>query len=164
MDFCIDPLLFDDWESLRAIYIEGMETGLATFETEAPTWETWNESHLLTCRLAARLEGRLAGWAALGPVSRRAVYAGVAEVSIYVAREARGKGAGSQLLQALIDASEQAGFWTLQSVIMAENTPSLRLHLRSGFREVGRRERIGQRCGIWHDTILLERRSGIVGR
>ncbi len=168
MDFIIDALRPDDWQAVRAIYTEGISTGQATFETQAPDWPTWDGAHLPVSRLAIRVPGedgdlRLAGWAALSPISKRAVYAGVAEVSIYLAGWARRQGLGRALLMELVHASEQAGLWTLQASIFAENTASLALHQHCGFREVGRRERIAQRDGVWHDTILLERRSRVVG-
>ena len=163
MDTAIEALLPGDWEAVRGIYAEGLATGLATFETKAPEWAEWDAAHLPTCRLAARQDGQLVGWAALSPVSRRAAYAGVAEVSIYVASAARGLGVGKALLNALVTASEQAGIWTLQSAIFAENLPSIVLHQNCGFREVGRRERIAARDGAWHDTVIMERRSRLVG-
>ncbi len=164
----INALRPDDWPSVRSIYEEGIATGLATFETRVPEWTDWDQNHLPTCRLVARQSAqdgsrRIAGWAALSPVSRRLVYAGVAEVSIYIAGWARAQGVGRTLLAALIDESERAGIWTLQATIFAENSASLALHRSCGFREVGRRERIAQRNGIWHDTVVLERRSKIVG-
>jgi L-amino acid N-acyltransferase YncA len=152
-----------DWPAVRAIYLAGLATGHATFETEAPAWEAWKATHLLAPRLAAISDGAVIGWAALGPVSARAVYAGVAEVSVYIAGEARGLGVGRALLQKLIADSETNGIWTLQANIFPENTASLALHKSCGFREVGRRERIGKMKGIWRDTILLERRSDKVG-
>lgn len=163
MPFWIDALLPSDWPAIRTIYQEGMDTGMATFETRAPEWTEWDSSHLPCCRLAARQEGRLLGWAALSPVSHRKAYAGVAEVSIYIAGEARGQGLGKRLLAELVVASEQAGIWTLQAVIFAENVASLKLHRAGGFRVVGQRERIAQRDGAWRDTIILERRSRQVG-
>ena len=147
---------------MRAIYEEGLATGLASFETAAPDWSAWDSSHLNICRLAAWVDDRMVGWAALMPTSRRKVYAGVAELSIYIAAWARGQGVGKALLSELIVLSEQAGIWTLQSSIFAENRASYALHQQCGFREVGRRERIAQRDGIWHDTIILERRSRVV--
>lgn len=153
-----------DWEAVRAVYLEGIETGQATFETEAPDWEKWDAGHLRQCRLVARTLDRVSGWAALSPVSSRRVYGGVMEVSVYVARDFRGSGIGRALLQALIDCSEAEGIWTLQAGILVENASSLALHKRCGFREVGRRERIGKLKGEWRDVILLERRSEIVGR
>ena len=158
------PLTADHWPAVRAIYVEGMATGTATFTTEPPTWQDWHTGHLPACRLVATDDtGTLLGWAALSPVSGRCVYAGVAEVSVYVAAAARGRGVGLALMQALVAESEQNGLWTLQAGIFPENTASLRLHEAVGFRPVGRRERIGQLRGVWHDTLLLERRSTVVG-
>ncbi len=164
MKITIKPMHPEDWPVVREIYEEGIATGQATFETSAPGWEDWNANHLPCCRLIAWTRGkdageRMAGWAALSPVSRRKVYAGVAEVSIYIAGWARGQGVGKELLNALIEESETNEIWTLQATIFAENEASRALHLSSGFREVGRRERIAQRNNVWHDTIILERRS-----
>lgn len=156
-------MLVEDWKQVREIYLEGITTGNATFQKEAPSWEEWDKSHKLDCRIVAQLEDKILGWAGLSPVSSRSVYAGVAEVSIYVSQSSKGKGIGSKLLKALIESSEQNGYWTLQSGIFPENVPSLKLHKKYGFREVGRRERIGQMDGIWRDTILLERRSKKIG-
>ena len=153
-----------DWEQVRSVYLEGISTGQATLETEAPDWERWDASHLPHCRLVASSGERLAGWAALSPVSSRRVYSGVAEVSVYVASKFRGLGIGSGLLNALIVCSEQHGIWTLQAGILAENESSLTLHRKCGFREVGRRERIGKLAGAWRDVILLERRSEVAGQ
>ncbi|MBX6313684.1 MAG: N-acetyltransferase [Isosphaeraceae bacterium] len=163
MSLTIDAMVPADWEAVRAIYGEGIASGNATFETAVPSWEQWDGAHLRAGRLVARSAGRVVGWAALSPVSARPVYAGVAEVSLYVAAASRGQGVGTALLRALIEASEQAGIWTLQGSIFPENTASLALVQASGFREVGRRERIGQRDGVWRDTILVERRSQVVG-
>ncbi len=149
----------DDWEKVRAIYLEGIATGNATFETTAPSWEEWDSAHLAHSRLVARASSDIAGWAALSPVSRREVYAGVAEVSIYVKFTYRGQGIGRALLAALIAESEKHGIWTLQAGIFPENEHSLLLHKQAGFREVGRRERIGRMDGQWRDVMLLERRS-----
>ena len=158
------PLTADHWPAVRAIYAEGMATGTATFATEPPAWEAWDTSHLPACRLVAADEAAtVLGWAALSPVSSRCVYAGVAEVSVYVAAAARGRGVGLALMKALVAESERNGLWTLQAGIFPENTASLRLHEAVGFRQVGRRERIGQLRGVWHDTLLLERRSAMVG-
>lgn len=150
-----------DWEQVRAIYLEGIRGGHSTFETDAPTWEQWDESHLEFARLVMREGDAVVGWAALSPVSKRHVYRGVAEVTVYVTESKRGQGMGRALLQALIDASEANGIWTLQASIFPANTASLELHLRCGFREVGRRERIAMLSGVWRDTVLLERRSKI---
>ena len=163
MDFVIDSLLTQDWELVRAIYLEGISTGQATFETEAPDWERWDAGHLPQCRIVARSGDGILGWAALSPVSSREVYAGVAEVSVYVAASARGFGVGGALMRALIEASERQGVWTLQSSIFPENHASVALHLKHGFREVGRRERIARRHGVWRDTVVLERRSRVAG-
>jgi phosphinothricin acetyltransferase len=152
-----------DWEAVRAIYLESIATGNATFETEAPTWEKWNRDHIQDCRLVARQDGQVVGWAALSPVSGRCVYAGVASLNVYVAEAARGRGVGKALLRAIVEASEQQGIWTLEAGIFPENVASTALHKSCGFREVGRRERIGQMDGVWRDTILLERRSKVVG-
>ena len=152
-----------DWEAVRTIYAEGVATRQATFEVEAPSWETWNAAHLSFARLVARKGDAVVGWAALSPVSRRQAYAGVAEVSVYVAQDLRGKGLGRQLLEALITQSEQHGIWSLQAVMFPENVGSVALHLRCGFREVGRRERIGRLDGAWRDTMLLEKRSQRIG-
>lgn len=152
-----------DWPAVAEIYREGIETGQATFETELPTWEQWDSSHLADCRLVCEVEGTVMAWAALSPVSKRPVYRGVAEHSIYVASIVRGKGIGALLLDALVSASEQAGVWTLQTAIFPENTASIRLHSRAGFRVVGTRERIGAHHGRWRDTVMMERRSARVG-
>lgn len=154
-----------DWQQVRTIYLEGIATGQATFEQTAPDWESWDHKHLPHCRLVARddITGQIAGWAALSPYSARAVYAGVAEESIYIAAAARGRGIGRRLLTALVSASEDKGIWTLQAGIFPENTASVRLHERCGFRIVGRRERIGKMHGVWRDVLLMERRSLTVG-
>ncbi len=160
----IRPLLPQDWPSVKAIYLEGIATGNATFETDAPGWEEWDSKHLRDARLVAEADGKVVGWAALTPVSSRCVYAGVAELSIYVASTIRGKGVGKALLGELIRESEAKGFWTLQTGIFPENKASLALHEKCGFRIVGRRERIGKMNNRWRDVIFLERRSTTVGR
>jgi phosphinothricin acetyltransferase len=152
-----------DWSRVNAIYREGIAGGDATFETEAPDWEAFERSHFSTCRLVARAGREVVGWAALSSVSSRCVYAGVAEVSVYVADAAQGRGVGRRLLQHLVRASEAAGVWTLQAGIFPENRTSLSLHGAFGFREVGVRERIGRHGGRWRDVIVLERRSPSVG-
>lgn len=158
----IERMMPADWEAVRSIYTEGIATGNATFETEAPDWETWDRGRRPDCRLVARIDGQVVGWAALSPVSSRPAYSGVAEVSLYVSASGRGRGVGTALLRALIEASERAGIWTLQGAIFPENAASLALVKKCGFREVGRRERIGCMNGVWRDTILVERRSRVV--
>lgn len=164
------------WPSVQEIYSEGINTGNATFETELPDWEKWDGTHRKDCRLLALEMGdefedehlvflpkaKVLGWAALSPVSARHVYRGVAEVSVYVAAEARGKGIGKALLDALIRESEANGIWTLQAGIFPENKASLALHKSCGFREVGTRRKIGKLADTWRDVLLLERRSSEV--
>ena len=152
-----------DWPAVRRIYAEGMGTGRATFDTTIPDWDAWNAAHRPDARLVARLDRHVVAWAALMPVSVRPCYAGVAEVSIYVAAAAQGRGLGRALLQALVEAAEGAGIWTLHSSIHADNPTSVRLHERAGFRLIGRRERIARRADGWADTVLMERRSRING-
>jgi phosphinothricin acetyltransferase len=163
MGIDIEAMTPADWEQVRAIYQEGIASGQATFEIEAPSWTQWDAGHHSFGRLVARAGGRVVGWAALSPVSRRRCYAGVAEVSVYVAADHRGRDVGRQLLQAVIGESERHGIWTLQGGTFAENEASLRLQRSCGFRVLGRRERIAQHHGVWRDTILTERRSPIVG-
>lgn len=175
-DYPILPMPPDLWPAVREIYREGIATGNATFETEVPDWKKWDAGHRKDCRLVALepfeknselvvpLEKlTVAGWAALSPVSIRRVYAGVAEVSVYVGTAARGRGVGKALLQSLVQESERNGIWTLQAGIFPENAASISLYKSCGFREVGVRRRIGELGGIWRDVLLLERRSAIVG-
>ncbi len=152
-----------DREAVRRIYEEGIAGGNATFETAAPAWEEWNAAHRPDCRLIARDGGGVVGWAALSPVSDRCVYGGVAEVSVYVAASARGRGAGRRLLEELVRSSEEAGIWTLQAGIFPENEASIAIHERCGFRKVGVRERLGKLRGVWRDVALYERRSARAG-
>jgi len=159
MHFEIRPMTASDWDEVRGVYLEGIETGNATFETTAPEWERWDTGHRADCRLVACDGARVIGFAALSPVSARKVYSGVAEVSVYVAASARGMGVGSALMHELVKASEEAGVWTLQAGIFPENSTSLALHGRFGFRVVGTRERIAQHHGRWRDVVLMERRS-----
>ena len=159
----IAALVPGDWDDVARIYAEGIETRLATFETEVPSWRAWDDAHLADHRLIAREDGRAAGWAALAPFSSRCVYAGVAEVSVYVAAAARGHGVGTALLAALVDSSEAGGVWTLEAGVLPENEASVRMHERCGFRIVGRRERLGRMDGEWRDVLLLERRSRVAG-
>jgi L-amino acid N-acyltransferase YncA len=162
MTFRIDTMNPADWPDVRRIYEEGLATGVGSFETVAPTWEQWDAARLPHSRLVAR-RTTVIGWVALSPVSARLCYAGVAEVGVYVAASERGQGVGRALLEALIEAAEDQGIWTLQGSTIAENAMSLALQARCGFRVVGRRERIAKRDGRWQDTILTERRSGKVG-
>ena len=156
----VDGLAAADWPAVSSILADGIATRNATFETEVPSWEAWNAAHLRAPRLVGRTEhGGVVAWAALSPYSSRAAYAGVAEVSIYVAHGARGRGVGSSLLSALVERAEEAGFWTLQAGVFAENLASIRLHAACGFRVVGVRERLGRLDGVWRDVVLLERRS-----
>jgi L-amino acid N-acyltransferase YncA len=175
MEYRIVPMHSKHWPSVREIYAEGITTGNATFETELPDWKKWDGGHCENCRLVAleRFEGsadlsldnaKVLGWAALSPVSSRRVYAGVTEVSIYVAATGQGRGVGKALLEALVLESEAHGMWTLQAGIFPENGVSVRLHESCGFRAVGVRSRIGKLAGVWRDVLLLERRSAKVGR
>jgi len=151
------------WNTVKDIYLEGIITGQATFQTDAPAWEDWDKGHLSTLRFVALHADQVAGWIALTPVSGRCVYAGVAEVSVYVAEKFRGQKVGYSLLQHLINESEQQGIWTLQAGIFPENTASLSLHQKLGFRIIGYREKVGKQHGIWRNVNLLERRSKIAG-
>jgi L-amino acid N-acyltransferase YncA len=152
----------EDWPAVRAIYEEGIRTGNATFETEAPSWEDWDAGHP-TLRLVAERDGSVVGWAALSPASSRPCYRGVGGVSVYVAADARGEGVGRTLLERLVERSEQEGYWTLTAGVFPENEASLALHRACGFRKLGVRERIGELGGVWRDVIWLERRSKLVG-
>lgn len=159
----IVELTEEHYEAVKNIYLEGIATGNATFQTEASSWEDWDKSHLTHSRFVAVENTEVAGWASLSPVSSRCVYAGVAEVSVYVGEKHRGKGVGAELLKALINSSEQHEIWMLQSGIFPENTASVKLHERNGFRIVGTRERIGKMKNVWRDNFLLERRSSVIG-
>ena len=159
----IRALIEGDWERVRSIYLDGIATGQATFEATAPSWAQWNDGHLPGPRLVAVSGETIVGWAALSHVSTRRVYSGVAEVSVYIAEEARGKSLGKMLLEELVKESEECGIWTLQAGIFPENLRSIALHKSCGFREVGTRERIGKQKGVWRDTMLLERRSMRIG-
>jgi L-amino acid N-acyltransferase YncA len=151
-----------DWTAVAAIYEEGIRTRMATFETAAPAWSEWDAGHLAAPRLVAEEDGEVLGWAALSPASSRPCYAGVAEVSVYVAERARGRALGRALLERLVGDAEAAGLWTLQASVFPENRASVALHHRCGFRTVGVRERIAQLDGAWRDTVLLERRSEVL--
>jgi L-amino acid N-acyltransferase YncA len=159
----IRPMGASDWDAVRNIYLEGIATGNATFQTVAPSWEDWDRDHACACRLIAERDGMILGWAALAATSSRPVYCGVAEVSLYVARNAQGQGVGNALMARLVLDSEAAGFWTLVAGIFPQNEASLALHRRHDFREVGRRERIGKLGERWRDVVLMERRGRIVG-
>lgn len=160
----IGAMLPTDAETVLAIYAEGIATGNATFQTEVPSWEEWDAAHLAAPRLVARdAAGRVLGWCALSPVSRRPVYAGVTEESVYVASAARGRGIGRRLLEAMVNASEDAGIWTMQTGIFPENQSSIALHEACGFRIVGTRERVGRHFRRWRDVVFMERRSRVAG-
>jgi len=160
VELLIRDLREEDWPEVAAIYHDGMRGGLATFETEVPSWDDWDAAHAI--RVVAELDERVIGWAALGPVSSRWSYRGVAESSTYVDRDHHGRGVGRALMQDLIEKSEGAGIWTIQTSIFPENAASLKLHHDVGFLDVGVRERIGKRDGLWRDTVLLERRSEVM--
>ena len=164
MAVLVRPLNPADWPQVRAIYQQGIDTGQATFETEAPPAELLAAKFLPEAQLVAQQAGQVVGWAMLSTVSSRCVYAGVAEVSVYVGSQARGQGIGKGLLCQLIEASEALGYWTLQASIFPENEASVRLHQQSGFRLVGYREKIASHYGIWRDVVLLERRSATIGQ
>jgi L-amino acid N-acyltransferase YncA len=158
----IEPLRTEHWPDVARIYAEGIATRNATFETEVPSWDAWDSAHLAEHRLVATEGEAVLGWAALVPVSERCVYGGVVENSVYVAASAQGRRLGGAPLDALVDSTEAAGIWTIQTGIFPENEASVRLHERAGFRVVGRRERLGKLDGVWRDVLLLERRSGVV--
>jgi phosphinothricin acetyltransferase len=160
----IEPLVETDWPAVREIFQQGIATGHATLEVEAPTWAEWDASHRATCRFVARRDGEVVGWVALSAPPPRRVYAGVAWLSVYVASAQRGRGVGRRLLERLIAASEAEGVWTLQAGVLADNRASLALHERAGFRRIGVQERLGRDGrGRWRDVVLLERRSRVVG-
>ena len=168
MEYTIEPMKPEDWEQARAIYLEGIATGHATFEPDAPDWKKWSSAHLPEPRLVVRAGDQIAGWAALSPVSARRVYAGVTEVSIYVGSRFRGQGIGDALMAALIAASEELGIWTMQGGIFPENVASIDFHQKHGFRIVGIREKVGKMTfgelqGKWRDVALMERRSKVAG-
>ena len=162
MEFKIEKMKREDWEQVSRIYLEGIKTGNATFETDTPSWESWISKHLPCCNIVAR-RNKILGWAAVSPTSGRDVYSGVTEVSIYVSKECKRKGVGLALLKELIELSENNGIWTLQAGIFPENEASINLHKKCGFKIVGTREKIGKMNGIWRDVILMERRSKKAG-
>lgn len=164
MEYKIEEMKSSDWEQVKNIYLEGINTKIATFQTEAPIWEEWNNGHISSCRLVARSQNDILGWVALSPTSSRSCYEGVVEVSIYIGKNYKGQGVGKALLQNLIKLSEENCFWTLYSSIIRENSTSISLHKKCGFREIGIREKIAKASdGIWHDVVLMERRSKVVG-
>lgn len=163
LELVIRNMEIKDWENVSRIYRLGIDTGIATFEKEIPSWNTWDTAHLKSCRLIAENDHKIVGWAALSPVSGRCVYGGVAEVSVYVDISYNNKGIGTRLLLELIKESEKNGIWTLQSGIFPENKASIQLHKKLGFREIGFREKIGKKDGVWYDNVILEKRSKTIG-
>lgn len=164
MEYKIEEMKSSDWEQVKNIYMEGIETGIATFQTGVPAFENWNIGHLDSCRLVARSEDNILGWAALSPTSSRSCYSGVVEVSLYIDKKYRGQGIGTSLLNEIIRQSEENGIWTLYCSIIRENAASIAMCKKCGFREIGIREKIAKMSnGIWHDTVLMERRSKVAG-
>ncbi|MWB98501.1 GNAT family N-acetyltransferase [Agromyces seonyuensis] len=168
MTIAIRPLTAADWPAVAEIFRHGIDDGEATFEVAPPTWDAFDAGKIDAPRLVADDGDRVLGWAAASPVSGRPAYRGVIEHSVYVHRDARGRGVGKLLLEAFVAGADAAGYWTIQSSIFPENTASLRLHEQCGFRPIGRRERIGKsllgpNAGTWRDTILIERRSRVNG-
>lgn len=163
MDIRLRAMNATDWIRVAEIYKEGIETGNATFQQSIPTWEDWNKGHISVCRIVAEVNHDIVGWAALSAVSSRAVYAGVAEISVYVGNKYRGQQIGTKLLEAIIVESEANSFWTLQSGIFPENKSSIAIHIKQGFREIGYREKVAKMNQMWRDTILMERRSTVAG-
>lgn len=164
MEYTIEEMKESDWEQAADIYLDGIKTRIATFQTEVPSWEDWDKGHIKSCRLVAKAKDKVLGWAVLSPASSRCVYKGVAEVSIYIGNECKGQGVGTALLMHLIKESEKNGFWTLQSGIIAKNAASIALHKKCGFREVGIREKVAKMNDMeWMDVMFMERRSKITG-
>ena len=164
MDVTIRNMLDTDWNAVAEIFQQGADTGNGIFEEKIPEWKDWNDAHLKICRFAATIEGKVVGWAALSEISKRHVFSGIAEVSIYIEKSSRRKGVGKMLINRLVAESEKAGFWLLQSVIMEENLPSVKLHEKCGFRTVGVREKMARDWkGKWRTTVLMEKRSAAVG-
>nr|WP_198160789.1 GNAT family N-acetyltransferase [Pedobacter panaciterrae] len=159
----ITELLASHWEDVSMIYLQGIATKQATFQTEVPNWQDWDKAHLAALRYVAIVDNAIVGWAALSPVSTRPVYSGVTEVSVYIHKDFCGRGIGKALLQKLITESETNNIWTLQSGIFPENIASIRLHEKLGFRKIGYREKVAKMDKIWRDTVLMERRSKIAG-
>lgn len=164
MNYVVREMKEEDWKAVSRIYLEGINTGKATFQTEIPSFEDWDKGHMKICRLVACSENDILGWAALSPTSSRCVYRGVAELSLYIGEAYRKLGVGTKLLEHLIKLSEEQGIWTLQSGIIGENEGSIALHKKCGFREIGIREKVGKMGdGVWHDVLLMEKRSKLVG-
>ena len=164
INYDIEEMKESDLEEVLKIYLEGINTGIATFQNSIPTLDDWNNGHIKYCRLVAKSNRQVLGFIALSPTSSRCVYSGVAEVSIYIGENYRGLGIGKTLLTDLIKLSEENNFWTLQSGIIRENTSSIELHKKCGFREIGIREKVAKMDnGLWHDTVLMERRSKLIG-
>ena len=161
-NFAIKKLTKTHWEAVSRIYAEGLATGFATFETKVPSWSVWNDKYIKSCRFVGVVDAEVVGFTVLSKVSQREVYKGVAEVSIYIAQDYRGKGLGKLMLNQLIETSEKEGYWTLVAQIFSENKASIILHEKCGFRVVGTREKLAQRLGKWHDNCLLERRSKLI--
>ncbi|MBK7762501.1 MAG: N-acetyltransferase [Bacteroidetes bacterium] len=159
----LDTIRVENYKDVQTIYQQGIDTRNATFETSVPDWQKWNDSHLSTCRLTAYINHKMVGWAALSKVSDRCVYQGVAEVSIYIHQDYRGKGIADILMHHLIIESENSGIWSLMAAIFPENISSKNLHLKHGFQEIGIREKIAKLDGIWRDTLLMQRRSKLIG-
>ena len=165
MNYTIEKMIPSHWKQVYKIYYDGIMTGKATFQTQTPTWEEWDRGHLKECRYVATIGETVIGWVALSPTSARACYAGVMEVSIYIGNEFKGVGIGTALLNQVIEASEKQSIWSLYCAIIEENVESIALHKKCGFREIGYREKIAQMSnGVWHDVVLMERRSLVVGR
>lgn len=163
MDIVVRKMTVEDWDAVAEIYKQGVDTNMATFQSDIPTYEDWNNSHLEELRYVACINQQVVGWIALSPISSRCVYRGVCEVSVYVHKDFAGNGIASKLYNIMIEASEKAGIWTLQVGIMEDNVASVQLHKKVGFREVGYRERIGKdRFGNWRNIILMERRSKVI--
>ena len=163
MNYSIDTMKEADWNQVSDIYLDRIKTGIATFQSDIPSWDEWDKSHIRHCRVVARAGDVILGWAAFSPTSSRCVYAGVAEVSIYINKEYKNQGIGKALLTELIIQSEEEGFWTLQSGIIKENSSSIELHKKCGFRVLGIREKVGRmNNGEWHDVVLMERRSKLI--
>jgi phosphinothricin acetyltransferase len=152
-----------DFTSVKSIYQQGIDTGNATFQKKAKGWNEWNSSFLITCRIVAELNNEVVGWAALSAASKRSVYNGVAEVSIYIAKNYANYGIGNSLLSELISTSENEGIWTLQAGIFPENESSIAIHSKNGFKTIGVREKLGKMNGAWRDILFMERRSKVVG-